>query len=369
MRQLTCVSLFSGGMGLDLGLEQAGFSIKFASDNVPAAVDTARANRPDLNVLQADVRDLTADTILRSGSIAPESLDLVAGGPPCQSFSTAGRRMGLDDPDRGALVFEFVRLLTELRPKGFIMENVKGLLSASVKWRRLPYNNNGRIIDELHGSLFRELCARLEEVGYTVGFKQINAADYGVPQTRVRVFIVGYRDSVPVTFPRPTHAREAALLMPQWRTIRDALSGLRDDDSYCASFSARKLRYLRMIPPGGNWRDLPDEVQRESMGRAYFAKGGRSGYWRRLALDAPAPTILTEPQNSSTALCHPVHDRPLSVRECARIQTFPDEWRFAGRGPEQYKLVGNAVPVALARTMGAHIADTLREHSAHTAVA
>jgi DNA (cytosine-5)-methyltransferase 1 len=355
----TCVSVFSGGMGLDLGLEEAGFSVRLAADNMAAAVQTARANRPALPVFDGDVRDLDAGKVAELAALAPGDIDLLGGGPPCQSFSTAGKRLGLDDQHRGPLVFEFARLVAELRPRAFLMENVKGLLSASVKWRQLPYNNNGKIIDDLHGSLFRELHARLKGIGYSVGFKEINAADHGIPQTRRRVFLIGYRDATPVTFPAATHAKEPGLALKPWATIRAVLSDLTTDDSHCATFSPRKLRYLKMVPEGGNWRDLPEEIQRESMGRAYYAKGGRSGYWRRLSFDAPSPTILTEPQNASTALCHPSAQRPLTVRECARIQTFPDEWVFRGRGSDQYKLVGNAVPVSLGAILGAHIRKTL----------
>jgi DNA (cytosine-5)-methyltransferase 1 len=360
----TCVSVFSGAMGLDLGLEHAGFSVQLAADNMPAAVETVHANRPGLPVFDRDIRELTVERARQLTSLRPGQLDLLAGGPPCQSFSTAGRRLGLNDPARGPLVFEFVRLVEELRPRAFLMENVKGLLSASVEWRRLPYNNNGKIIDHWHGSLFRELYARLKRIGYSIGFRELNAADYGVPQTRLRVFLIGYRDSTPVTFPEPTHAKDPGMFLRPWRTIRDVLSDLGDDNSHSARFSERKLRYLRMVPEGGNWRDLPEEIQRESMGQAFYAKGGRSGYWRRLSFDAPSPTILTEPQNASTALCHPVEDRPLTVRECARIQTFPDDWVFCGRGSDQYKLVGNAVPVLLAGLLGGHIRKTLDNRSA-----
>ncbi|MGA5564225.1 DNA cytosine methyltransferase [Streptomyces platensis] len=354
-----CVSVFSGGMGLDLGLEQAGFSVRFAADNMPAAVATARANRPKLPYYDGDIRALTADHIWQETGLAPDELHLLAGGPPCQSFSTAGKRLGLDDEDKGPLVFEFVRLVKELQPKAFLMENVKGLLSASVQWRQLPYNNNGKVIDDLHGSLLRELCSQLEGLGYSLKYQEFNAADFGVPQTRQRVFLLGYRDGTPVTFPEPTHAKDPGLFLEPWRTIGDALAGLEHDDSHCAKFSERKLKYLRMVPEGGNWRSLPEEIQKESMGRAFYAKGGRSGYWRRLTFKSPSPTILTEPQNASTALCHPVEDRPLTVRECARIQTFPDEWKFHGIGRDQYKLVGNAVPVHLARAIGEHLRATL----------
>jgi DNA (cytosine-5)-methyltransferase 1 len=360
------VSVFSGAMGLDLGLERAGFEIKFAADNMPAAVATARANKPSLPVYEGDVRDLTAQTITVMSGVKPYELDLLAGGPPCQSFSTAGKRLSLDDTDKGPLVFEFVRLLRELRPRAFLMENVKGLLSASVRWRELPYNNNGKRIDDLYGSLFQQLIKGLEAIGYSVAFKEINSADYGVPQTRLRVFVIGYRDGRAPTFPNPTHSKEPGLFTEPWRTFREAIGGLGDDPSHCARFSDRKMGYLKLVPEGGNWRDLPAQIQKESMGRAFHAKGGRSGYWRRLSYDAPAPTILTEPQNASTALCHPTEDRPLTVRECARVQTFPDDWDFVGRGADQYRLIGNAVPVELAATLGAHMLKSLEEGIAPT---
>ena len=182
-----------------------------------------------------------------------------------------------------------------------------------------------------------------------------------MPQTRQRVIVLGYRDGVTPTFPEPTHARDPGFLMEPWKTLGNALEGLHDDDSACAVFSERKLKYLRMVPEGGNWRNLPEDVQRESMGRAYYAKGGRSGYWRRLSRSRPSPTILTEPQNASTSLCHPTEDRPLTVRECARVQTFPDDWEFIGSRADQYRLVGNAVPIHLAAAVGARVHAALQE--------
>jgi DNA (cytosine-5)-methyltransferase 1 len=359
MDTFNCVSVFSGGMGLDQGLEKSGFAIRVAADNMPAAIETARVNRPDLPFYEGDICDFGRSEALRLAELSRDQIDLLAGGPPCQSFSTAGKRLGLDDATRGPLVFEFARLIEELQPRAFLMENVKGLMSASVKWRQLPYNNNGKVIDHWHGSLFRELVARITSLGYSLGFHEFNAADYGVPQVRLRIFLIGYRDGSPVTFPDPTHSRVASLCTEPWRTMGDVLHDLKDDNSHCAKFSERKLKYLKMVPPGGNWRDLPDDIQRESMGKAFYAKGGRSGWWRRLSFDEPSPTILTEPQNASTALCHPILDRPLTVRECARIQTFPDAWVFRGRRGDQYKLVGNAVPVGLAECLGLHIRHTL----------
>ena len=349
------VSIFSGAMGLDLGLEAAGFQVRFAADIDRAAVQTAKTNRRDLPYYAQDVCTLSGKKLRELAQLEDIEIDLLAGGPPCQSFSTAGRRLALDAEDKGPLVFQFIRLLKELKPRAFLMENVKGILSASQRWRALPYNNNGKPIDEHHGSLLREIVRRIRALGYSLDHRVLNAADYGVPQVRERVFFVGFRDGRPPDFPEPTHARNGGLFEKQWRTLGDALAGLRDDDSPRTSFSPRKLRYLKLVPPGGNWRNLPVTLQKESMGRAFRALGGRCGYWRRLSLDAPSPTILTEPQNASTSLCHPSEDRPLTVLECARVQTFPDEWRFVGSTLEQYRLVGNAVPVQLAASVGGSI--------------
>ncbi|WP_158279373.1 DNA cytosine methyltransferase [Azospirillum humicireducens] len=358
MGGLTCVSAFSGGMGLDLGLERAGFKVLFAADNFPAAVDTINANRPHLPVYSGNVEALNKAIIQGMTGASLHDLDLLAGGPPCQSFSTAGKRLGASCEENGHLVFEFLRLVNELRPKAFLMENVKGILSASLEWRQLPYNNNGKRIDKLHGSLLRAFLRKAEEIGYSVSYAELNAADYGVPQSRPRIFFIGYKDGTQPTFPAPTHSKTGDLLLPPWEKIGSVLTDL-PETSYCAKFSERKVKYLRLIPAGGNWRDLPVHLQQESMGKAFYAKGGRTGYWRRLSFEETAPTILTEPQNASTSLCHPTENRPISVRECARIQTFPDEWIFCGKGSDQYKLVGNAVPVKLADAVGKHIASIL----------
>jgi DNA (cytosine-5)-methyltransferase 1 len=349
-RPPVAVSVFSGSMGLDLGLEAAGFQIRFAGDIDQAAVATASANRPDLPYYAHDLSALSGRDLRNLAGLNGE-IDLLAGGPPCQSFSTAGRRLALDAEDKGPLVFQFIRLLQELRPRAFLMENVKGILSASQRWRALPYNNNGKPIDKHHGDLLREIERRITALGYSLGYRVLNAADYGVPQIRERVFFVGFRDGREPVFPQPTHAKNGGLFQKPWTTLGEALAGLQRDESPRTSFSPRKLSYLRLVPPGGNWRNLPVDLQKESMGRAFHALGGRCGYWRRLSFSAPSPTILTEPQNASTALCHPVEDRPLTVRECARVQTFPDDWTFVGSTMQQYRLVGNAVPVRLAASV------------------
>ncbi|HYC06214.1 MAG TPA: DNA cytosine methyltransferase [Azospirillaceae bacterium] len=361
------VSVFSGAMGLDLGLEAAGFNPVFAADILPAAIQTIKVNKPNICTWQGDVFELEGKHIRSMAGLLSVDVDLLAGGAPCQSFSTAGNRRSIKDREKGFLVFEFIRLVKELRPRAFLLENVKGILSASVKHRQLPYNNNGVIIDSWHGSVLREVVRRLRDIGYSVSFKELNAADYGVPQVRRRVFFVGYRDGVDHSFPEPTHSEKGDLLAPRWLTLKHAIGDLREDQSHCVQFSARKREILSLVPAGGNWRNLPEELQKESMGAAYYAKGGRTGHWRRLSWEKPSPTILTEPNNAGTCLCHPVETRPLSVAECARLQTFPDHWKFMGTGRDQYRLVGNAVPVKLAEALGRSIISRLSQAEVCTA--
>jgi len=337
-------------MGLDLGLEAAGFEVRLAGDSDAAAVASIRHNRPDLPVFDGDVRELSGSKLLELANL--QEVDLLAGGPPCQSFSTAGLRQGGSCEKNGSLIYEYIRILNELRPRAFLIENVKGIMSAPAEWRALPYNNNGKRIDEQYGALLRAALHEIRALGYSAEPILLNAADFGVPQSRQRVFILGYRDGSNPSVPQQTHARTADLVHQTWKTIGDAWENLPIEASHCAKFSERKLKYLRMVPAGENWRCLPVELQQESMGRAYYAKGGRTGYWRRLSLDEVSPTILTEPQNASTSLCHPTEDRPISVREAARIQTFPDKWEFKGRGAHQYRLIGNAVPPLLAHAVG-----------------
>ena len=186
----------------------------------------------------------------------------------------------------------------------------------------------------------------LQGIGpYRLDSFEVNAVNYGAPQLRERMLLFGNRIGKEVHFPSPTHGLEAPLV--PFSSLRDALEGLDDPDPVLLDFSPRKKRYLSLVPPGGNWRALPEELQRESMGRAFHAKGGRSGWWRRLSWDLPSPTVMTMPNHASSSLCHPDDVRVLSLRECARIQEFPNDWTFAGSVAEQYEQVGNAVPIRL----------------------
>lgn len=378
--KFTVVSLFSGAMGLDLGMEQTQrFRVRACVESVPAFCDTIRRNRDAgrigsrrLRIYETDIRHLDPAQLLADLGLSPGDVDVVAGGPPCQSFSTSGRRGTVQDP-RGTLLWQFLRFIDHLRPKMWLMENVRGLMSAALRHRPIKERpeHGGRVLDweERPGSVI-ELFLRDLHGEYRVDCFEVNAVNYGAPQLRERALFIGNRLNHTVEFPEPTHGAshvgDATLTFPflrnelkPFRTLGEALAGMSDPEPVVMDFSPRKKRYLSLVPPGSNWRALPPEIARESMGRAFHAKGGRSGWWRRLSFDLPCPTVVTMPNHAGTALCHPSEVRALTLRECARIQEFPDEWEFCGTAAEQYAQVGNAVPVRLGRVAGGVLAEHL----------
>lgn len=380
-KKFTVVSLFSGGMGLDIGLEQTGRFVTLAAvEKEPVFCQTIRRNRnrgrvanPHLRVYETDIATLDPCRLMTDLGLKPGELDLLIGGPPCQSFSTTGKRGTIQDP-RGTLIWQFLRFVEALEPKFFLMENVRGLMSAAIRHRPikdrperggLPFEP-----EEEPGSVVKLFVDDLRSLDYRLDIFEVNAVNYGAPQLRERVLFFGNRFNHLVDFPEPTHGMsedqaiqssffdESKQSLQPFRTLRDALIGLREEDPAILDFSPRKKSYLSLIPPGGNWRSLPSDVAQESMGKAYFAKGGRSGWWRRLSFDLPSPTVVTMPNHAGTALCHPTETRALTLRECARIQEFPDDWEFVGTTQEQYAQVGNAVPIRLGRVSG----DVLSTH-------
>ncbi|KAF5066010.1 C-5 cytosine-specific DNA methylase [anaerobic digester metagenome] len=365
---LTLVSLFSGAFGLDLGFMGAGFEPKVALDIEKSAEQTVCLNLPHLPFITDDVKEVTTERILKEGGLEVGELDVVTGGPPCQPFSTAGSRMGLNDPRASPLV-EFVRFVKEARPKFFVMEEVTGLLSARL--RHIPIaDRNGRVLqsEEQTGSVFSVVVDMLRKTGYNLTLSEkvdnykdsvLNAADYGAPQERNRLIIIGARDTVP-SLPEPTHSYkpmstvDGKVLRP-WNTFWDATCDLQGREMEYTKLSAKGAKYLRMVPPGGNWRHLPDELLRDAMGGAYASGGGKMGYFRRLSWDFPSPTVTTAPAQMATMLCHPDELRPMSVEEYKRVQGFPDDWEIPGSTATKYKLIGNAVPVYLSYAIAQQI--------------
>jgi DNA (cytosine-5)-methyltransferase 1 len=351
------VSFFSGALGLDLGLECAGLKPLAANEFDPAACATIRRNRPNLRLYDCDIRLLTSARLIKDLGLQSGGLFAVVGGPPCQAFSTAGTRLGLND-ERGNVFLHFVNLIADLKPKYAIFENVRGLLSAPLKHR--PHDQRGKAFpplqdDELPGGALLHIITLLEKSGYTTSFNLYNTANYGVPQIRERLVFFASRDGRSVPYIPPFHDEHGRNGLPYWKTLRESMEGVGKTGIECGKFPAKRLRYFRMLRQGQNWRDLPSHLQREAMGASYEANGGKTGFYRRLGWDKPAPTLVSRPTMPATALCHPTKLRPLSVAEYAAIQTFPPDYSFEGKTDEKYRQIGNAVPVTFGKAIGEHL--------------
>lgn len=326
-RTYTSVELFAGAGGLALGMEKAGFSHILLNEIDPTAAETLRKNRPRWNVLEKDIHKVDFSPL--RGKV-----DFLSGGFPCQAFSYAGKGKGLDDA-RGTLFFELARAVEEIQPKVFMCENVKGLTS----------HDNGRTLAIIKQAI--------KELGYSlVEPRVLKAILYQVPQKRERLILIAIRndlaDKVQFHWPSP---------YKRLMTLRDAfykgiLYNCDVPKSDGQKYPPKKQQVLAQIPEGGDWRNLPEDVQREYLGGSYHLEGGKTGMARRLALDEPSLTLTCSPAQKQTERCHPTETRPLTIREYARIQTFPDDWQFAGGLSEQYKQIGNAVPVNLAYAIG-----------------
>lgn len=365
-KKLRVLSLFTGAGGLDSGLHGLDdFDLLACVELNETYCRTLAANRDagllgssKTRIIQADLASYLPEDLMAELEIGPEDVDVIIGGPPCQAFSTAGRRRSVQDP-RGELLWSFLRYVEAFQPDYFIMENVRGLLSAALRHRPIAHrpDKGGPPLspDEQPGSvvaLWADDLRHMAGDAYRIDTFEVNAVNYGAPQIRERVLFFGNRLNEVISFPPPTHEQYPTGDMQPFRTLRDALYGLTEESQTLLDFSPRKKGYLQLIPEGGNWRFLPESIAKESMGRAWHAKGGRSGWWRRLSWDLPSPTIVTMPNHASTSMCHPTETRVLSVAECARIQEFPDGWTFVGRPAEQYTQVGNAVPSRLGKLAG-----------------
>ena len=326
-RAYTLVELFAGAGGLALGLEQAGFKSVLLNEKDKYACQTLRANRPDWNVIEDDITNVDFSHL--KGQV-----DLLTGGFPCQPFSYAGKQLGFEDL-RGTLVFEMARAIKEIQPKVFLAENVKGLTE----------NDGGRTL--------KTIIHVLEELGYTIVEQDVyKAIFYKVPQKRERLIIIGVRNDL---------AAEAKFVKPspyyRLLTVKDALQAgeLFDSavpESVGQAYPKRKAEIMAHVPEGGYWRDLPIDLQKEYMLGSFYLGGGKTGMARRLSWNEPSLTLTCAPAQKQTERCHPSEHRPLTTREYARIQTFPDNWQFEGSASQVYKQIGNAVPVNLALAVG-----------------
>jgi len=327
LRDFTSIELFAGAGGLALGMHLAGFKHILLSEIDKTACATLKKNQPDWNVMEKDIHQVDFSKL--KGKV-----DFLSGGFPCQAFSYAGKKGGLNDT-RGTLFFEMARAIKETNPKVFMGENVKGLLS----------HDNGKTLEVIRNTI--------KELGYTlVEPRVLKAVMYMVPQKRERLILIAIRNDIAekVTFHWPSPYKRVM-------TLRDAFykGDLFDTDvpaSEGQTYSENKQRVLEMVPEGGDWRNLPVEEQKSYLGGSYYLGGGKTGMARRLSMDEPSLTLTCSPAQKQTERCHPKETRPLTVREYARIQTFPDSWSFEGKMAEKYKQIGNAVPVNLAYAVG-----------------
>ena len=381
------ISLFTGAGGLDLGLERAGFTTLAVVEKDKNARTTLELNcgnfrYPAFEVFE-DVNELTGEDLLTAAGLQLGEVDLLSGGPPCQSFSTAGHRRSMLDPG-GSLIGRFLELVGEVSPRFFVLENVRGMLSAALKHRPLAE----RGVDHPPLTPLERLGSLMEIVvlpwirnrlNYQLSYGLVNAANYGVPQVRQRVIFIGSRDhelSDGPTPPEPaelvpaTHVRgpDSSCVYEPWQTLSDALAGIRDDDQEGQAYSSARAAVMAKVPAGKNWRFLRDNYDEDYlksvMGGAFTSTGGRVGFWRRLSWDKPCPTLPTSPTQKATGLCHPAETRPLSVREYARVQQFPDDFAFAGSTSSKYAQIGNAVPVGLAEAIGQVLSDFIQDDRA-----
>lgn len=318
----TAIELFAGAGGLALGIEKAGFNTLALIELDKDAADTLKTNRPGWNVICDDIANISPLELPEYFNLKIGELDMLSGGAPCQAFSYAGKRLGLEDA-RGTLFYHYAIFLQKLQPKIFLFENVRGLLT----------HDNKRT--------YKTIVNVFTESGYTIQKQVLNAWDYGNAQKRERLITIGIRNDlvgkIAIKFPLP-HAYRPVL--------RDVLQNVPKSEG--VQYSAYKRDIFNLVPPGGYWRDIPEDIAKKYMKTCWNMDGGRTGILRRMSMDEPSLAVLTSPTQKQTERCHPLESRPFNVRETARIQSFPDEWKFCGNVSSQYKQIGNAVPVNLA---------------------
>jgi len=358
---LKVLSFFTGAMGLDLGLEKAGLETILACEFDKWSRATISHNKPDLPLL-GDIWNCSSESIREAAGLSDkDDIDVIAGGPPCQAFSTAGNRQGFEDI-RGNVFLRFIDLSMELRPKYLVLENVRGLLSAALKHRPLNLRGGDNLPlsdEELPGGALKHIVEKIREHGYSVSFNLYNAANFGAPQTRERIILICSREGGRVPYLNPTHSENAEFGLPKWITFRQVVDDLLEENQKFLNFPEDRLKYYRMLGPGQYWKHLPEELQKEALGNSYYSGGGKTGFLRRLAWDKPSPTLVTHPAMPATDLAHPEQLRPISIQEYKRVQEFPDSWELQGPLVQQYKQVGNAVPIPLGKAVG----ELIRAHA------
>jgi len=320
----TFIEVCSGAGGLSTGFINKGFIPLLLNDVDKWCVKTLSVNHPDINIHEGSMTDIDLSKY--------KNVDILMGGVPCQAFSQAGKREGVND-SRGKLIISFVEMIKQLEPRMFLIENVKGLISHD------------------NGNTLRLILQSIKDIKkYKVNYKVLNSNNYGVPQKRERLIIVGVHNTITKDFSFPKENVYKPIL-------RDVLIGC--PESIGAKYPKKKEELFNLVPEGGCWIDIPEEKQKEYMGRSFYSGGGKRGILKRLDMNKPSLTLLTTPSQKQTERCHPIETRPLQVLEYSRIQTFPDDYYFSGGMTQIYKQIGNAVPVLLAEAIAESVNECL----------
>ena len=348
---IIALSFFSGAMGLDIGMKNVGIKAMLACEFNKACRLTIATNEPEMALI-GDIEKYTAKEILEYAGVPKgRKVDVIFGGPPCQAFSTAGNRLGFND-SRGNVFLKYLDIVGEIKPTYVVIENVRGLLSAEY-----PYKD---IEQPIKGGAMLIILDKLRSFGYSVSFNLYNAANFGAPQIRERVVIIAKLGKDKVSYLKPTNSNNEMYGLAPWKTLHNALSNIpKGTQHHYIEFPEKRLKYYRMLKEGQYWKDLPPEIQVEAMGKKLQLGGGKTGFLRRLSFSKPSPTLVTNPTMPATDLAHPVEDRPLSVEEYASIQEFPNDWKICGSILDQYKQIGNAVPIKLGEAIGRTILDDM----------
>ena len=355
MKRIKALSFFTGAMGLDIGLKKAGIDVILACESEKFIRETIKLNNPKLKVLE-DINLYTPEQIKKAAGLKKnEKVDLIVGGPPCQAFSTAGKRLSINE-NRGVVFIKFLEIIKKLKPTYFVIENVRGLLSVPLK--HVPHRKRkGKLkLREEKGGTLKFILDYLNKCGYKVSFNLYNSANFGTPQVRERIVIVGNKKEK-LPYLSPTHSEHGNYGLKSWNTFKSAVKGLHNINHDFIKFPEHRIKYYKKIKEGQNWKSLPVSLQKEALGSSYFAGGGKTGFLRRLGWNKPSPTLVTDPTMPATDLAHPELNRPLSIQEYKRIQEFPDDWKLSGSLRNKYKQIGNAVPVSLGKAIGKLIAN------------
>ena len=328
MRPLNFIDVCAGAGGLSQGFIDCGFEPLLLNDSDKTCCEALRRNHGGADIFCGRMQDIDTSKYT--------DVDVLMGGVPCQPFSSSGKREGMAD-ERGQLLLHFGAMVSTLEPKLFLIENVRGLVT----------HDKGRTLESVISALDKN-------DKYDITYQVLNANDYGVPQRRERLIIVGVHQKrqtgLSFSFPEKHECKPV---------LKDVLVGC--PESPGQQYNGEKYDIMAGVPEGGCWVDVPQEVQKRCMGSNYHASGGKRGTLKRLRMDRPCPTLLTSPSLRQTERCHPWHTRPLQTLEYARIQTFPDTYRFAGSTTRIYRQIGNAVPVNMARALAAEVKAVLSQ--------